>query len=328
MRNAIIVKTFALCPLFLLILSGAVSGSEFGVCPETVDVRLLGDGRKMELTKDYIYTDQRSKAWKAPTGSVVDGASIPKPLWSFIGSPLVGLYRNASITHDVECKDEKTEWRAVHRMFYEAMRCADVPEYKAKIMYAAVYQCGPRWGKDQGVRYFPCDEGILPSHIRRWKELVRTNQNISLSDLENTDKQKLISQTKDPIGGLIDSIGKLASVSENNGEVRISIPYGSDEEDSSVATQVADDISVALQNYPGVTILVEGHSDSTGDAISNMVLSEQRARAVEGRLVAKGMSKSDVSTISYGERKPISMGDSDSDNEQNRRVEILIREEL
>jgi len=238
------------------------------------------------------------------------------------------LYRNASITHDVECVKKKTEWQAVHRMFYEAMRCAKVPEYKAKIMYAAVYQCGPRWGADQGVRYFPCEEGILQSHIRRWKELVRANQNISLSDLENTDKQKLLSQTKDPMGVLIDSTRKLTSVSESNGEVRISIPYGSNEVRSDLATQVADNISVALKNYPGVTILVEGHTDNTGDSEFNMVLSEQRASLLEERLIVKGISKSAVSTISYGESKPFSMGDIESDNQQNRRVEILLREEL
>ena len=30
-------------------------------------------------------------------------------------------------------------------MFYEACRCGGVPEYKAKVLYAAVYHFGPKW---------------------------------------------------------------------------------------------------------------------------------------------------------------------------------------
>src|SRR5229473_500744 len=72
-------------------------------------------------------------------------ASIPRAFWSVIGGPLEGQYRNASVFHDVACDQKSQPWKTVHRMFYNAMRWSGVYEIKAKIMYYAVYNFGPRW---------------------------------------------------------------------------------------------------------------------------------------------------------------------------------------
>jgi len=103
------------------------------------------DGRKMELNKEFAYVDPRGKRWVAPQGSVVDGASIPELFWSVTGGPFTGKYRQASVVHDVACVDKKEPWEDVHLMFYEACLCGGVEEKKAKLMYWAVYNYGPRW---------------------------------------------------------------------------------------------------------------------------------------------------------------------------------------
>ena len=125
-------------------------------CAGKILAEWLEDGRKMKLLAEYTYTDPSATTWVAPDGSVVDGASIPKFLWSFIGGPFEGKYRKASVVHDVACDRKERDWRHVHRMFHSAMLCSGVPEWKARVMYAAVYHCGPRWGPDQGQRLFPC----------------------------------------------------------------------------------------------------------------------------------------------------------------------------
>jgi hypothetical protein len=81
----------------------------------------------------------------APRDSIVDGASIPRVLWSVVGGPLEGQYRNASIVHDVECDRKQEDCDAVHLMFYEACRCGGVSETKAKLLYSGVYYFGPQW---------------------------------------------------------------------------------------------------------------------------------------------------------------------------------------
>ncbi len=110
----------------------------------------------MTLLTDYTYVDSANVSWLARKGSPVDGASIPRVFWTFIGGPFEGRYRNASVSHDVACDEKKKVWKAVHRMFYNHMLCSRVRKPKALAMYWAVYQCGLRWGKDQGTRIFPC----------------------------------------------------------------------------------------------------------------------------------------------------------------------------
>lgn len=106
----------------------------------------LRDGRTMKLLQDFVYVDGASKRWVAPKGSLVDGASIPRALW-WSGGPYEGQYREASVVHDFYCAETpKTEkWRAVHRMFYDAMLTSGVTKARALIMYGAVYRHGPRW---------------------------------------------------------------------------------------------------------------------------------------------------------------------------------------
>ena len=110
-----------------------------------VDSTWLDDGRRMRLNSDITYVDPSNKAWVAPSGSVVDGASIPTALWSVIGGPFEGKYRKASVLHDVACDAKKEPSDEVHRMFYYACRSAGVEETKAKAMYLAVLHGGPSW---------------------------------------------------------------------------------------------------------------------------------------------------------------------------------------
>lgn len=103
------------------------------------------NGRDMTLREDFIYIDPRKKEWKAPSESVVNGASIPRVFWSVIGGPFEGRYRSASVIHDVACVEMAEPWEDVYKMFYEACRCGGVGEKKAKLIYWAVQNFGPRW---------------------------------------------------------------------------------------------------------------------------------------------------------------------------------------
>jgi hypothetical protein len=105
----------------------------------------------MQLTQKFAFIDPRGKEWAAPQGAVVNGASIPGSLWSVVGGPYEGQYRHASVVHDVACEEMTSKWEDVHKMFYEACRCGGVSDAKAKTMYYAVYNFGPRW-QDPTVR--------------------------------------------------------------------------------------------------------------------------------------------------------------------------------
>jgi Protein of unknown function (DUF1353) len=103
------------------------------------------DGRTMTLLTELRYTDPKGNVWVAPIGSVVDGASIPRYLWSIMGGPFEGQYRNASVLHDVAYGQKKRPWQDCDRMFYYAMRCSGVSAVEAKTMFYALYRFGHHW---------------------------------------------------------------------------------------------------------------------------------------------------------------------------------------
>ncbi|HEY1582519.1 MAG TPA: DUF1353 domain-containing protein [Chthoniobacterales bacterium] len=103
------------------------------------------DGRSMTLVRELNYTDPNGTVWVAPAGAVVDGASIPRSLWSFMGGPFEGKYRNASILHDVAYDQRNRPPKECDRMFYDAMRCSGVSALEAKTMYYALLRFGWHW---------------------------------------------------------------------------------------------------------------------------------------------------------------------------------------
>jgi hypothetical protein len=128
--------------------------SQLGYYEGKVVAEFLGDGRLIQLKQPFSYVDPFTMRWDVPSGWKVDGASIPRPLWSLVGSPLVGKYREASIIHDYYCDTHRRPWGAVHRVFYDAMLASHVRPLQAKVMYAAVCWGGPRWSKEVVYRSF------------------------------------------------------------------------------------------------------------------------------------------------------------------------------
>lgn len=110
-----------------------------------VSATWLDDGRSMKLDKSLIYVDSANKVWIAPTGSIIDGASIPVFMWRVIGSPFVGKYRRASVIHDVYCQLQDRPSVDVHDVFFEMMLEDGVPELKAFIIWIAARLFGPRF---------------------------------------------------------------------------------------------------------------------------------------------------------------------------------------
>jgi hypothetical protein len=125
-----------------------------------VVAEFLGDGRTMRLLEPFSYIDPEGEQWDVPVGAVVDGASIPRVFWSFIGGPFEGKYRDASVVHDYYCDQKNRPWRRVHRVFYNAMIESGVEEALGKLMYYSVYYFGPRWETiETAVVGLECPEG-------------------------------------------------------------------------------------------------------------------------------------------------------------------------
>lgn len=79
-----------------------------------------------------------------------------------------------------------------------------------------------------------------------------------------------------------------------------------------------------LSKYSTVRIQIEGHCDERGTNAYNLALGQRRADAAKQFLVEYGISSSRISTVSYGEERPVDTGHSESAWAKNRRCEFII----
>jgi outer membrane protein OmpA-like peptidoglycan-associated protein len=83
-------------------------------------------------------------------------------------------------------------------------------------------------------------------------------------------------------------------------------------------------IASGLQAGAGSNFLIEGHTDSTGDAAHNMDLSKRRAEAVKSVLVSQfGIDGARLATTGLGATKPVASNDTPQGRAENRRVEFI-----
>lgn len=86
-----------------------------------------------------------------------------------------------------------------------------------------------------------------------------------------------------------------------------------------------DRVTDILLRYPETSIIVAGHTDSTGDANYNQRLSEYRAQAVSNYLISRGVQSYRISSVGYGETQPVASNATERGRQRNRRVELDIR---
>ena len=80
-----------------------------------------------------------------------------------------------------------------------------------------------------------------------------------------------------------------------------------------------------MKEYPTANFVIEGHTDSVGSESSNQRLSDSRAASVRTYLTTIGMDGARLSSIGYGESRPIATNATRAGKQQNRRVQISLR---
>ncbi|HEU4372431.1 MAG TPA: OmpA family protein, partial [Telluria sp.] len=81
-----------------------------------------------------------------------------------------------------------------------------------------------------------------------------------------------------------------------------------------------------LNENPGTTVTIIGHTDNTGSDAVNQPLSVDRAAHTRDYLTARGVSPSRIVIEGRGEREPIASNDDPAGRARNRRVEIFVAE--
>lgn len=188
--------------------------------------------RECILKNAITFTDHAKRVWRAEAGALTDGASIPDWAQSVIGGPWDESYLKAAVLHDYYCGSMTATWRDTHLMFYDALIAQGVSEYKAKLMYYAVYLEGPKWldvlkvmdcektpdGKcaretlmvvDRIARPDRYDSKELHDDMVATEEYMKKNPDVSLAELEEMARRKHPNDSFYQRGaGIVDSVAR------------------------------------------------------------------------------------------------------------------------
>jgi len=78
-----------------------------------------------------------------------------------------------------------------------------------------------------------------------------------------------------------------------------------------------------MKKNSSVKLTIEGNCDQRGSNEYNLSLGERRANAVKQMMINEGVAANRLSTVSFGEEKPLVQGDSESAMEKNRRANFV-----
>ncbi|MCQ8126831.1 OmpA family protein [Methylomonas sp. WSC-6] len=95
--------------------------------------------------------------------------------------------------------------------------------------------------------------------------------------------------------------------------------FDSDKVKSKYHPMIKNAVDVMKLN-PGLTIEIQGHTDSYGSDAYNQDLSERRALSVKNELVSQGVKASRLTTVGFGESQPVESNETDEGRAYNRRV--------
>jgi OOP family OmpA-OmpF porin len=85
-----------------------------------------------------------------------------------------------------------------------------------------------------------------------------------------------------------------------------------------------DEVATVLRQNPKLRVEIDGHTDATASDEYNSSLSERRAEAARGYLIAKGIEKDRLAAKGFGESKPAADNATAEGRAQNRRTEIAV----
>ncbi len=121
----------------------------------------------------------------------------------------------------------------------------------------------------------------------------------------------------------------LVQVTKDRIEIKKQIKFatGSAKIIGAVSKQILSEVGLALKDNPTIKkVRIEGHTDSVGDDVKNMKLSQSRADAVRAALIKLGVDPGRMDAVGFGETKPIASNSTSSGKAENRRTEFSIVE--
>jgi outer membrane protein OmpA-like peptidoglycan-associated protein len=167
---------------------------------------------------------------------------------------------------------------------------------------------------------------IYTEENRTYSYIVREEQNLSLlypafNDLISLGYNDVRIKTAiltDPAEKELNSIKKVYSSSTDDlfrkDETRL----------TSDGLELLDQIAGLMKKYPEIKIVMEVHTDNTGQSAMNLLLSRKRAQNLSIYLASRGISEDRLIAYGYGDLSPVAQNNNPEERKKNRRVEFVL----
>lgn len=142
-------------------------------------------------------------------------------------------------------------------------------------------------------------------------ELARREADLAVAQMDSLKRQLENLQLRETESGVVVTLG---DVLFNTGETELR------DEAMTSLVEVVD----LLQTEPDKQIRIEGHTDASGPAETNLQLSQDRADSVMAALISLGVSADRLEAVGMGEDFPIDSNDTDAGKSRNRRVDVIL----
>jgi peptidoglycan-associated lipoprotein len=119
-----------------------------------------------------------------------------------------------------------------------------------------------------------------------------------------------------------DRLARVARVRETLSDI-VYFEYDSDQLTSEAQEKLRTKVAIIRAN-PNLQMQVAGHADERGSTEYNLALGQRRAETVRDFMTGYGVDAGRITTISFGEERPIVEGTDESAWARNRRAEFSI----
>lgn len=142
-------------------------------------------------------------------------------------------------------------------------------------------------------------------------ELARREAELAVAQMDSLKRQLENLQLRETESGVVVTLG---DVLFNTGETELR------DEAMTSLVEVVD----LLQTEPDKQIRIEGHTDASGPAETNLQLSQARADSVMAALISLGVAANRLEAVGMGEDFPIDSNETEAGKSMNRRVDVIL----
>ena len=143
------------------------------------------------------------------------------------------------------------------------------------------------------------------------KQAIQNRMHSRLTDLYQLENQLVVTQSEQRL--IDDTLGNRI-VEFESGSATLT-PKG---------LGILDDMASAIQRVGDQTITVTGHTDNVGNTDANLLLSNERAKAVKQYLIGRNIDAARISVAGKGDSDPIASNDNEEGRTRNRRIEFTL----